>query len=184
MMTIINNIIQNNGENFFQEQNMNISYNEFHISRAVRDACKFNQSLYASSGNVIFANLKAVQDFQLKLNALFDERGEEGKKVSAGSLNAMGLIDEIFHFMCMLFRKNKAPLSFTNLLADLDDSFGKGEMDTLLIQFMNEFPPTAVYQKKLTNEDYQYITQAIGLAVGIAPEQLGLQRHFVKVNTL
>lgn len=29
-----------------------------------------------------------------------------------------------------------------------------------------------------------YITQAIGLAVGIAPEKLGLQRHFVKVNTL
>src|SRR5574344_1508675 len=137
---------------------MNISYNEFHISRAVRDACKFNQSLYASSGNVIFANLKAVQDFQLKLNALFDERGEEGKKVSAGNINAMGLIDEIFHFMCMLFRKNKAPLSFTNLLADLDDSFGKGEMDTLLIQFMNEFPPTAVYQKKLTNEDYLFQT--------------------------
>ena len=29
-----------------------------------------------------------------------------------------------------------------------------------------------------------YITQAIGLAVGIAPEKPGLQRHFVKVNTL
>ena len=29
-----------------------------------------------------------------------------------------------------------------------------------------------------------YITQAIGLAVGITPEKLGLQRHFVKVNTL
>lgn len=29
-----------------------------------------------------------------------------------------------------------------------------------------------------------YITQAIGLAVGITPERLGLQRHFVKVNTL
>ena len=27
-----------------------------------------------------------------------------------------------------------------------------------------------------------YVTQAIGLAVGIAPEKLGLQRHFVKVN--
>src|SRR5574344_1024537 len=137
---------------------MKVSYNEFHISRAVRDACKFDQSLYASSGNVIFANFQAVQSFQLKLNALFDERDEEEKKISAGSLNAMGLIDEIFHFMCMLFRKNKAPLSFTNLLADLDDSFGKGEMDTLLIQFMNEFPPTAVYQKKLTNEDYLFQT--------------------------
>ena len=29
-----------------------------------------------------------------------------------------------------------------------------------------------------------YITQAIGLAIGLAPEKLGLQRHFVKVNTL
>ena len=29
-----------------------------------------------------------------------------------------------------------------------------------------------------------YITQAIRLAVGITPEKLGLQRHFVKVNTL
>src|SRR5574344_146008 len=154
MMTIINNIIQNNGENFSQEQNMNISYHEFHISRAVRDACKFNQSLYASSGNVIFANLKAVQDFQLKLNALFDERDEKEKRVSTGALNAMGLIDEIFHFVCTLFRRNKAPLAFTNLLNDLDTSFGKDELDNLLMLFMEEFPPTAVYQKKLTNKDY------------------------------
>ncbi len=29
-----------------------------------------------------------------------------------------------------------------------------------------------------------YITQAIGLALGIEPETLGLQRHFVKVNTI
>ncbi|MDD4760765.1 MAG: CoB--CoM heterodisulfide reductase iron-sulfur subunit B family protein [Bacteroidaceae bacterium] len=29
-----------------------------------------------------------------------------------------------------------------------------------------------------------YVTQAIGLAVGITPEKLGLQRHFVKVNIL
>lgn len=29
-----------------------------------------------------------------------------------------------------------------------------------------------------------YITQAIGLAVGLSPEKLGLQRHFVKVTTL
>ena len=133
---------------------MIISYNEFHISKAVRDACKFDQSLYSSSGNVIFANLKAVQEFQLKLNALFDKRDEKEKRVSTGALNAMGLIDEIFHFVCMLFRKNKSPLAFTNLLNDLDTSFGKDEMDNLLLLFMEEFPPTAVYQKKLTNKDY------------------------------
>ena len=49
---------------------MRLSYKEFHISRQVRDLCQFDQSLYASSGNVILADLKAVQKFQTKLNEL------------------------------------------------------------------------------------------------------------------
>ena len=135
---------------------MKISYNEFHISKKVRDLCKFDSTLYSSSGNAIFANFKAVQDFQIKLNALFRERGENEKQVSAGNLNAMGLIDEIFHYVCMLFRRDKAPKCFTNLLSDLDTYFGKQEIDRLLLQFMETFPPVAVYQKKLTNEDYLF----------------------------
>ena len=138
------------------ENFMRISYNEFHISRAVRDACGFDQSLFASSGNVIFANFKAVQKFQLKLNALFDARDEKEKRVSAGSINAMGLIDEIFHYVCMLYRRDKKPDAFKNLLADLDTYFGRDAVDELLLQFMDEFPPTEVYQKKLTSKDYLF----------------------------
>ena len=133
---------------------MKVSYNEFHISKTVRDECNFDQALFASSGNVIFANLKAVQQFQTKLNALFDRKGQSEKRVSAGSLNAMGLIDEIFHYVCMLYRRNKSPDSFKNLTAELDKNFGKEKMDALYLQFMEEFPPVAVYQGKLTNEDY------------------------------
>ena len=66
----------------------------------------------------------------------------------------MGLIDEIFHYVCMLFRRNKDPNAFKNLLFELDRIFGKDEIDKLLLQFMDEFPPTAVYQKQLTNWDY------------------------------
>ena len=131
-----------------------ISYNEFHINKAIRDLCAFDQSLYSSSGNVIFANLKAVREFQTKLNNVFSERGEDEKRVSAGNLNAMGLIDEIFHYVCMLFRRDKAPDAFSKLLSDLDTYFGRDQIDTLLLQFMEEFPPTAVYQKKLSNKDY------------------------------
>ena len=133
---------------------MRVSYNEFHISRAIRDLCKFDQSLFSSSGNVIFADLKAVRTFQTKLNQLFVDRGQDEKQVSAGSLNAMGLIDEIFHYVCMLYRRDKAPDAFKNLLADLDTYFTRDTVDELLLQFMDEFPPTAVYQKKLSNEDY------------------------------
>ena len=27
-----------------------------------------------------------------------------------------------------------------------------------------------------------FVTQAIGLAIGLTPKEVGLQRHFVKVN--
>ena len=39
---------------------MKISYNEFHISRKVREECDFEDSLFSSAGNVFFANFKAV----------------------------------------------------------------------------------------------------------------------------
>ena len=117
---------------------MKFSYNEFHISRKIRDLCNFKKSLYSSSGNVIFADFKAVQEFQILLNQLFESRGQNEKKVSAGSLNAMGLIDEVFHLICMLYRRNKVPLSFTNLLSDLDTYFKKENIDALLLELTLE----------------------------------------------
>ncbi|MGN0728716.1 alpha-amylase family glycosyl hydrolase [Treponema sp.] len=133
---------------------MKISYNEFHISRKIREECGFAESLFASSGNVIFADFKAVHAFQTKLNGLFEKRGQNEKKVSAGSLNAMGLIDEIFHYVCMLFRRDKAPLCFKNLLADLDRSFSREKIDALFLQFMQEFPPVAVFKNEISAEEF------------------------------
>ena len=68
-----------------------VSYNEFHVSRNVRDLCNFDQGLFASSGNVIFANLKAVQKFQTKLNDLFVSRGERKSRFLQEALTPWGL---------------------------------------------------------------------------------------------
>ena len=134
---------------------MNISYNEFHISKTIRDACQFSEQLYASTGNVILANLKAVRAFAVKLNTYLDAQGEpESKRISAGTLNAMGLLDEIFHFAAMMYRKTKYPEAMTELMADLDETFGHKQIDQLLLDFTAEFPPTEVYQGKITAEAY------------------------------
>ena len=74
---------------------MTYSYNEFHISKAVRDACNFSQGLFASTGNVILANIKAVRDFQTRFNEYLIKNNKT--QISAGMLNAMGLLDEILH---------------------------------------------------------------------------------------
>ncbi len=133
---------------------MTISYNEFHISREIRDLCNFDKGLFASSGNVVFANLKNVRIFQDKLNTLFDQRGQNDKRVSAGSLNAMGLIDEIFHHVCMLYRKDKSPSFMKDLVSEIETAIGKEAYTDLLMEFMEEFPPVEVYQGKRSAQEY------------------------------
>ena len=49
---------------------MNISYNEFHVGKKIRDLCKFDGKLYASTGNVILANMKNVRLFADKLTQI------------------------------------------------------------------------------------------------------------------
>lgn len=133
---------------------MKVSYNEFHVSRAIRDKCQFDEKLFSSSGNVIIVNMGAIQKFAQKLNAVFDEQGQAEKRISAGSLNAMGLIDEVFHYICMVYRRDKHSDSFKQVLADLDAKMTKEGVDNLLLNFMEQFPPTEVYQGKCTAKDY------------------------------
>lgn len=133
---------------------MKISYNEFHISGKIRDLCNFDKAVYASTGNVILADLKNVRLFTEKFNALFDRRNEHEKRISAGQLNAMGLIDEILHYVCMLYRRNKNETAFTGMLEELNSEYGSENIDKLLLSFTAYFPPTAVYQGKLTALQY------------------------------
>ena len=134
---------------------MQISYNEFHISRKVRTLCNFNKGLFASSGNVVFANMKNVREFQTIYNDYIQQTtGDKNQKVSAGQLNAMGLIDEILHYVCFIYRRDKEPDFAKELLATLDSEFTPKAIDQLLLDFMEEFPPVEVFQEKCSPSEY------------------------------
>ncbi|MCR5045311.1 MAG: hypothetical protein K6A42_01880, partial [Treponema sp.] len=145
---------------------MTISYNEFHVSKDIRDKCNFDASLYSSSGNVIITDLKKVRIFAEKLNQYYDKIGLSEKRISAGQLNAMGLIDEILHYVSMLYRRDGIKSSFEGLLKNLDEKIGKEKIDEMLLQFTAEFPPTAVYRGELTAEQYLSMT-AIDSGTGL-----------------
>lgn len=131
---------------------MFFSHNEFHISRTVRDACNFSDGLFASSGNVILANISAVRAFQTKFNEYLEKNNLP--QISAGTLNAMGLLDEIFHLACYTYRRHKNADAFKNLLSELENKFGKEKIDLLLVKFSEEFPPVDVYKGKCSIEEY------------------------------
>ncbi|QTQ13027.1 alpha-amylase [Treponema parvum] len=136
------------------KKDLPVSYNEFHVSKTVRDMCGFADSLFSSSGNVVFRNIRAVRLFAQKLNALFDMQKTPELKISAGNLNAMGLIDEIFHIVSMIYRRDKYKAAFFGALEALDKKFGKEKVDGMLLCFVENFPPTEVYAQKITARDF------------------------------
>ncbi len=127
---------------------------EFHVSRAVRDTCSFDLSLFSTNGNVIFANYKNVRLFAQKLNDSLSPIEEQKGYIKAGQLNAMGLIDEIFHIVCQNFRDSKNKAAFEELYSQLEEKLDTKALHSLVSDFTKEFPPLAVYRKEISEEDY------------------------------
>jgi len=127
---------------------------EFHVSRKARDLYQFDQSLFALSGNVILANFYAARVFAQKMNQKRDLVRFPEQTVRAGQINAMGLIDEILHYVVGLYRDQKSPEVMRQALDWLYEKLGKEAVDTALHRFADEFPPLAVYRREVALEDY------------------------------
>ena len=105
---------------------------EFHISRQTRERYSFDQSLYAYSGNVIFANFHAARLFAQKINQTRDLANFPEQAIRASQINALGLIDEIMHHVVASYRRNQNPRAFDQALTWLQESLGHAELERTL----------------------------------------------------
>ena len=128
---------------------------EFHVSRKARDQYQFDETFFATNGNVIFTNFHAVRSFAQKMNQGRDLLHYPERAVRAGDLNAMGLIDEILHMVIANYRQQHRPTIMQEALDWLYGMLGQDEIDTVLLRFIEEFPPLAVYQRRI--DPYSYL---------------------------
>ncbi|MBN1486552.1 MAG: alpha-amylase, partial [Anaerolineae bacterium] len=135
-------------------QPRDLALREFHISKLARDHYQFDQTLFSLTGNVIFANFRAARVFAQKMNDKRDLVNFPEKAVRAGQINAMGLIDEILHYVITQYRKSKNPQAIKNALVYLEKTLTKEAVDKALQEFCEEFPPVAVYQGKVSLDAY------------------------------
>src|SRR5207253_1758869 len=119
---------------------------EFHVARAARERYQFGEALFSLNGNVIFADFHAVRLFAQKMNDARDLVRFPEQTVKAGQINAMGLIDEILHFVCGLYREQQSPQVMGQALTWLHGRYGTGTVDKALRRFIDEFPPLAIYK--------------------------------------
>ena len=127
---------------------------EFHISRQARDYYEFDQGLYSLTGNVILPNFLAVRVFAKKINDKRDLLANPEQAILPGQLNAMGLIDEILHYVAELYREEKGVTLFSQALKSAEDRLGKKEVDSMLLYFVDNFPGLEVYKGSLSSASY------------------------------
>lgn len=127
---------------------------EFHVSRKSRDRYQFDQALFSLSGNVVFANFHGARVFTQKMNQKHDLVRFPEQAVKAGSVNAMGMIDEIMHYVVGLYRTQINPQVIAGAANWLDKTIGPEKVDLALRGFAEDFPPLQVYQQQQTLDAY------------------------------
>src|SRR5262249_45247507 len=123
--------------------------NEFHVSRAVRDRCRFDEELFAASGHAVLARPTAAHRFAAALEAAgVRAQREAGGSVPASpaDLFAMGLLDEAAHLVIAHWRVRHDPNGFRDALEHLERALGERALDRLLLEFARAFPTTSVYR--------------------------------------
>ena len=109
-----------------------------------------DESIFETSGNVVFADFKAARDFTHRLN----EHRPAEEAVSASDIYALGLIDEALHLVVARHRRKNAPNLWLEAIDLLVEEVGQGPLDALLSAFVEEFPPTSVSRGEKTAAEY------------------------------
>jgi glycosidase len=123
---------------------------EFHVSREARDRYEFDQTLFAFSGNVVFANLGASREFAFRMNKRRNAEKDPTQTVNPGALYAMGLIDEMSHALVDYYRQRLDPKVMADALGWFDARIGKEELDKTILAFVEQFPTAGVYRGEQT----------------------------------
>ncbi len=127
---------------------------EFHISRKCRDKYEFNGDLFSLDGNIIFANFKNARIFTDKF--IQKQKPDEVKKnkIRASEFNAIGLIDEIYHYIINLYKKETNDKIILNAYKEAESSCGSKNVMESFKLFLNDFPNNSIYKNKINIDDY------------------------------
>ncbi len=127
---------------------------DFHISRAAREKYKIDKSLFSITGKVILADYQQTRVLSERINSVRREEGNVHQFVTAGQVNALGLLHEIFHLLIRKYEESDNPGVFNKAINHLKNELTESVLEETLLTFVEEFPPQSVYDKILSPEEY------------------------------
>ena len=127
---------------------------ELHVSRAARDLYALSGFPFSPGGSLLFDEFRAARLLAEKINEVKRRAGPASGCVRAGQLNAIGLINEIFHFLIGLYRESRRPAVFQEAIVHLSGVLGGQRLDRAFNRLVEEFPPPAVFRLETTPEEF------------------------------
>lgn len=138
---------------FIQHENIFESAAEIynlHISRYAREKYDFNKELFSTNGKILFVDFSSVRLFADKINK--HKQGDAA--VKPGEINAIGLLEEIFHFILREYETKINPGVFQRAENYLIANLTNDEFKKVLTEFAYLFPVMQVYDGKISVENY------------------------------
>lgn len=128
----------------------NIPEFEFHISNVTRIKYGIKDDLISTTGTLISKNKVEIRKLVLKVN----ETRDDYNKISAGQVTASGLLDEVFHHVFRYYEENVDSSLFQKTYNHLINHVGEKSFKTTLVDFLQKYPPKAIYKNEMSTDDY------------------------------
>ncbi len=119
---------------------------EFHIRRDARRRYDFDDSIFSLQGHVVLANAGAARNLAHRVNRVRGASTHPDQALSAADVYAMGLLDEILHFVIGRYRKEYGDKPFRELREQLESAPPAGSFARTLERFAASFPTVEVYR--------------------------------------
>lgn len=127
---------------------------EFHVTKNLRIKYQLDKSLFTINGDLIIANFRQARELSTKINEKRKSEARSDQQITAGLLNAVGLMHEIFHFLIRWYEEKENPGVLKRTLNYLYQHIGDKELSQVMLEYLEEFPPLDVYLGKITAEEY------------------------------
>ena len=127
---------------------------DFHTTRTARKKYQIDNSLFSITGNLIISDYQQARILSEKINSKRKEEGNVDQFVTAGQINVLGLLHEIFHLLIRNYEEKDNPGVFNKVIDQLKTELNEGDFEKTLLAFIEEFPPLAVYNKETSAEEY------------------------------
>src|SRR5574338_86372 len=126
----------------------------FNISKDSRIKYKIEENLFSIKGNLLISDFHSARLLSDKINIVRRNEGRFDQQVTAGQINALGLLHEIFHLLIRKYEENNNKNVFKDGIDYLKNSLTEDELNKTLLKFVEEFPPLPVYQNKIKAVEY------------------------------